>query len=109
MDALTDTKSLTDMLTPPDPTIISVLPIEHADIGDRDIEIHQSIQCMGVLDTWGGIHSPLGGVQHMGLLHPHITSRYPLKHKDAQGSIEDKWGVFEHMGVSGGVQMYRGI
>ena len=55
--------------------------------------------------------------KHMeGPLHPHITCRYPLEHTDAQGSIGDIQGVFEHMeasdGVSectGGVQTYGGV
>ena len=30
---------------------------------------------------WGGIHSPLGGVQHMGPPAFHITCRYLLEHR----------------------------
>ena len=52
MDVLTDTKSLTDVLTPPNPNIWGVSPIAHADT-PWNIYIQGSIQICG-------------GVGHMG-------------------------------------------
>ena len=102
MDVLTDTKSLIDMLTPSDPQHKKCFAHRTCRYQIEYTDIQWSIQWMGVLDTWGGINSPLGGVQHMGAtLHPHITCRYPLEHKDAQGSIGDIWGCLNIWGCQG--------
>ena len=45
--------------------------------------------------------------QKEGPLHPPITCRYPKNIQMHMGAL-GKYGVFEHMGASGGVQTHRG-
>ena len=70
MYVLTDTKTLTDMLTPPDPQHKKCFahrkckyPIEYTDTGKHTM----NGRCL----TYGRHPLPLGGVQHMGPTSPY--------------------------------------
>ena len=88
---------------PQTPNIWGVSP-QHMQITPRTYRDHTN--------AWGcwtyGEHQNTWGVQtEGGSPHPHITTRNPLEHIDAQGSIGDIWEVFGYMGALGGVQMYE--